>query len=245
MSRFEIDSRNNFFSNDKVVPLMTFVLHIDQKELVDQAEKALYILNEIGEIIFQAINQTNHLELVGNIQLNESGKSNLVSEIYLQDRKVLLIRNVGTPFPCEVIYQWLDLAVFPKVKQFFLIDGIHVSQYNSLGGNKLRVLFNDAVPTEETIKYSTIQTLETGNILEHSSAALICHCELHSLPVIVCAVIREASYTSDAAKAILTVSRQLSEFLEIDQLHFPDSSSLHQRMVKRDPFLSRTSNMFI
>jgi hypothetical protein len=245
MARFENESRNNFSLKEKAAPLMRFVSQIDERERVDEVEKALFVLNEIGEIIFQAVHQSNHLELIGTILLEENGKTNLVSEIYLQDRKVLVIRNVGTPFPSELIYQWLDLVLFPKVKQFFLIDGIRISQYNSMRGSKLRVLLNEAVPNQESIKYSTLQTLETGNILEHSAAALICHCELNSLPVILCVAIREASYTHDAAHSFLAIASQLSEFLEVDQLQFPDSNSLHQRMVKRDPFLSRTSNMFI
>lgn len=175
-------------------------------------------------------------------------------------RPVLIIKMIPRSFPLELVSQWLRLVLLPNLRQCYLIDSLSLSRYispmghfysgyNSSSANRLRVLFNNFVEGSEMQKYSAIPTLETGNIIDGISAALIGHCEVHSLSATLCVVLRETSYTREAAESLTTIFPQLSEFLEMELLETESwkekSDLLHKQMIKKDQFLLRTSNMFI
>jgi hypothetical protein len=292
MAQFENESRNNFFLSGKNNFLnQTLVSNLQCDDaLVSTADKALFLLDDISEIIFHNLqlasdvngdnNSKSGLQLIGNIILHENaatspptkGKGQAITEFYLfspsssapaadgSPRSVLIIKTIQQSFPLELVSQWLRLVIFPNIRQFYLIDGLSLSKYlspisqfvssnSNTAANRLRFLFNNSVEKNEIQKYSANQTLETGNIIDGISAALIGYCEVHSLSAILCVVLRETSYTREAAQSLTQICPQLFEFLEMESLGTESwrekNDLLHQQMVKKDQFLFRTSNMFI
>jgi hypothetical protein len=289
MAQFENESRNNFFLTGKSNFLnQTLVSSIQCGDAMaaSSAHKALFLLNDISEIIFHNLqlgsdeNNNGRLQRIGDITLGDSSLTEeavgvVVTEFYLfspssssappasdvdvSKRSILVIKTRQHSFPLELLSQWLQLVTFPNIQQYYLIDGLSLSKYlapvnhfqssNTNTSSRLRFLFNNLVESSEMKKYSAIQTLETGNIVDGVSAALIGYCEIHSLSAILCVVLRETSYSTEAAQALSQIYHQLTEFLEMEplagELWKQKSSLLHQRMIKKDQFLFRTSNMFI
>lgn len=235
--------------------------------------KILYFIDPITELIFQSIvhnsnsnssnddNNDKNWSLLGNISLYHSHNNNsnnnnnrnnddkgekkqIISEIYINKlNNILIIKNIQS-ISDSLIHEWVNLVTFENIQEIMIFDGIYISKFNHNHNDRLRVLFSSQVLNEDKQIYNHIQTLETGNIVENASAALICYSEFHSLKAVLCLAIRESSYSQEAAQAYLQLENQLKNFLQIDHIQFLDSK-IHKKMIRHDPFISRTSNMFI
>jgi hypothetical protein len=207
-------------------------------------EKGLFVVNSIAQNVWAAVEASSNYQKFGTIYLKApTGSEQIITELYrCEGDRCAIIRNIGN-VPQPLLQEWADYVLLSGIKELVIFEGMHIAKYNHSLNSRIRVMFTSTLSEENRATHSSLTELEVGNILDGCAAAIFCKAELLALNATLYIVVREASYTLEAARSLESLAPFISSFLGDREVVFP-GLIFHRNMLKSDGFMYTTENMF-
>jgi hypothetical protein len=206
--------------------------------------KGIYILNKIAENVWTGINHDSSYQKIGGIEMQSDRYFRTITEFYCREGDdCVVVRNVGE-VPFTLLQEWVRHTMFGGIRDLLIFEGMYLSKYNRSLDSRIRIIFSSAVDEPRRSEHKSIQQLDVGNILDGCAAAIFCHSEMNSVSAVIYIVVRESTYTMEAARSLESLEKHINSFLGGHQIQFSRDASLHRNMLRGDQFMSTTENMF-
>lgn len=165
------------------------------------------------------------------------GKSPLL-KLYHSTESNVLVAVAPAEIANELALQCVEAISSLSPKQYIVLGGLGISSYVGSGeeGQLLRVT------TSAFQEDTSVRRIDTNNIVQGLEAAVIAYAEARNIPAAVFVALTKPYLTVQSMKAFDGVA-PLVEQLTGKAVPSPQSSE-YAALIKRDPYVLRTENMY-
>lgn len=238
-------ARRTFEEDDEEEQALQFIHPVGQLNLTIDGEvsEVCTVLHAFGLSVSpfaQSIISSLDMQQVGNVQM-ASGGQKLSTIYYSHAHKTMLAVSVS--IPSQLSFTFAELFGRFEPKTCIILGELNLSAYHGSGTEgELRKVCSSSYLSSSNNSMDNVPLLETGIIVPGISAGLLNYAEARNISAVLFLTLSRASLTTSSMRAFEKLATLLQSLTE-GSITLP-TSAVYNNMLKRDPYLLKTENMY-